>query len=79
MPNPLLNAPSPAQVRDALRRHLAAKLGWSGKTAEACLGPLSNDDIARCLTVDADTTRAALYARSCDALGQAGGLQSEAA
>lgn len=76
----LLNdQPSPAQVREALRKHLARKLGWSGKTADLCLAPLSNDDIARCLTVDAEETRTALYAMSCQALGQAGALQSEAA
>ncbi|KQP36679.1 hypothetical protein [Methylobacterium sp. Leaf100] len=79
MSNPLLDPPSPAQVRDALRKHLARKLGWSGKTADACLDPLSNEDIARCLTVDAEETRTALYARSCDALAQAGGQQSAAA
>lgn len=79
MHNPFPDPPSPAQVRDALRKHLAKKLGWSGKTAEACLAPLSNDDIARCLTVDVETTRAALFARSCQAFGQAGALNSEAA
>lgn len=71
MHNPPLDPPSPAMVRDALRKHLARKLGWSGKTAELVLGPLSNDDIALCLTVDVEQTRAALYARSCQALGQA--------
>lgn len=71
MPNPFLDPPSPAQIRDALEKHLARKLGWSRKTADAFLGPLSNDDIARCLTVDAEATRAALYARSCQALGEA--------
>lgn len=78
MHNPLLDPPSPAMVRDALRKHLARKLGWSGKTAEQVLGPLSNDEIARCLTVDVEQTRAALYARSCQALSQAA-HQSEAA
>lgn len=78
MPNPLLDPPSPAQIREALKKHLARKLGWSGKTAEQCLAPLSNDDIARCLTVDPDQTRAALFARSCQALGDAA-QQSEAA
>lgn len=71
MPNPYLDPPSPALVNDALRKHLARKLGWSGKTADACLAPLTNEDIARCLTVDVETTRAALFARSCQALGHA--------
>lgn len=71
MSNPVLAPPPPAQIRDALRRHLARKLGWSDKTAKACLAPLSNDDIARCLTVDVGTTRAALFARSCHAFGGA--------
>lgn len=75
----LHNQPSPAQVRDALRKHLARKLGWSGKTADLCLAPLTNDDIARCLTVDTDETRTALYALSCRALGQAGALDRQAA
>ncbi|KQP34286.1 hypothetical protein ASF27_01615 [Methylobacterium sp. Leaf102] len=79
MPNPFPDPPSPAQVRAALRNHLARKLGWSGKTADACLAPLSNEDLARCLTVDVEETRTALYTSSCDALAQAGGLQSAAA
>lgn len=71
MSNPFLAPPPPAQVRSALFRHLARKLGWSDKTAKACLAPLTNDDIARCLTVDVPTTRAALFTRSCHALGRA--------
>ena len=53
---------TPAQIRAALTRHLAKKLGWCGKTAAHVLGPLSNDDIARCLAEDADATRRALFA-----------------
>lgn len=69
---------SPAQIRAALTRHLAKKLGWCGKTAAHVLGPLSNDDIARCLAEDADATRRALFARSCAALAEAGQMQAVA-
>ena len=68
LPAPL----SPALIRNALRKHLACKLGWSGKTADFCLAPLSNDDIARCLTVSAGEVREALYSRACGALANAG-------
>lgn len=69
---------TPAQIRAALTRHLAKKLGWCGKTAAHVLGPLSNDDIARCLAEDADATRRALFARSCAALADAGQMQAVA-
>ncbi|WP_420604730.1 hypothetical protein [Methylobacterium sp.] len=69
---------TPAQIRAALTRHLAKKLGWCGKTAAHVLGPLSNDDIARCLAEDADATRRALFARSCAALADAGLMQAVA-
>lgn len=69
---------TPAQIRAALTRHLAKKLGWCGKTAAHVLGPLSNDDIARCLAEDADATRRALFARSCAALAEAGQMQAVA-
>lgn len=73
-----IQAVPPAQIRAALTRHLAKKLGWCGKTAAHVLGPLSNDDIARCLAEDADTTRRALFARSCAALADAGQMQAVA-
>lgn len=73
-----LHPVDPAEIRAALTHHLARKLGWCGKTAAHILGPLSNDDISRCLTVDAEETRVALFARSCAALGEAGQIQAVA-
>lgn len=70
-PSRPFDPPSPAQIRQALAHHLARKLGWSGRTAAHCLGPLSHDDIARCLAVAPDATRAALFARSCRAIAAA--------
>lgn len=58
---PRLSELSPERIRAALIDHLARKLGSSGRATAHLVRPLTNDAIARCLAVDPDAVRRALF------------------
>ncbi|MHC2090401.1 hypothetical protein [Methylobacterium sp. CM6244] len=67
---------TPAQIRAALTRHLAKKLGWCGKTAAYFFGPLSNDQIAgylaSCREFDTQAVREDIIVKALARIGLCG-------